>query len=80
MYPNPLVGDKMNLQLTDQPSGKYQVRLFNSAGQAIISQTINHPGGNLTATIQLNNNLPHGVYQLEIVKPNGEGQTIKVNK
>jgi hypothetical protein len=80
VYPNPLVGNKINLQLTGQPSGKYQVRLFNAAGQAVLSETINHPGGNFTEAIHLNSNLPDGIYQLEIVKPDGKSQTIKLNR
>jgi hypothetical protein len=80
VYPNPLVGNKINLQLTGQPSGKYQVRLFNAAGQAVLSETINHPGGNFTETIHLHSNLPDGIYQLEIIKPGGKSQTIKLNR
>ncbi len=80
VYPNPLVGDNMNLQLTGQPSGKYQVRLFNSAGQSLLFQTVEHPGGNFTEMIHLHSNLAVGVYQLKIIKPGGESETIMVRR
>jgi hypothetical protein len=80
VYPNPLVDDKISLQLVDQPAGKYQVRLFNSAGQEIFGKEIDHAGGNTTQIIKLNKNLPHGVYQLEIIIPGGGKQLIKVSR
>lgn len=80
VYPNPLVNGKINLQFTGQPSGNYQVRLFNSAGQELLVKTINHLSDNISETIQLRKNLPHGVYQLEITGPGGERQLIKVSR
>lgn len=80
VYPNPLVDGKINLQFVSQPSGNYGIRLFNSAGQELLVKTINHSADNMSETIQLGGNLPHGIYQLEITGPGGEKQLIKVSK
>jgi hypothetical protein len=47
-------------------------------GQVIISNQINHPGGNGTETIQLNKYLAKGIYQLEITKTDGSIITMDV--
>ena len=80
VYPNPLVDGKINLQFIGQPSGNYRIRLFNSAGQELLVKTINHLSDNMSETIQLRKNLPHGIYQLEITGPGGEKQLIKVSR
>ncbi|HEY5464153.1 MAG TPA: T9SS type A sorting domain-containing protein [Hanamia sp.] len=80
VYPNPLQGDHINLQFLHQPAGTYQLRLLNSSGQLIMKKEMNHQNGNNTETIQLNNSMAHGVYQLEIIKPDGQKNVIKVRK
>ena len=80
VYPNPLQGDNMNLQFWYQPAEEYTVRLLSSSGQLMMANEIDHQSGNSTETIQLNNSMAHGVYQLEIIKPGGEKSVIKVRK
>jgi len=80
VYPNPLQGDQISLQFLHQPAGTYQLRLLNSSGQLIMKKEMNHQNGNNTETIQLNNSMAHGVYQLEIIKPDGQKNVIKVRK
>ncbi|MEP6596865.1 MAG: T9SS type A sorting domain-containing protein [Ginsengibacter sp.] len=77
VYPNP-VKSTINLKLNYQPAGQYRIRLLNKSGQVIISKQINHAGGSSSETIHLDTYAAHGIYQLEITKPNGEVKTIKV--
>ena len=70
VYPNPINGDVIHLQLNNQPSGIYKIKLYNSAGQVLISKNISHSEGSSEEDIKCDN-LPKGIYQLKIMKPDG---------
>jgi hypothetical protein len=78
IYPNPITNGIINLQFINQPAGKYGIRLMNQLGQIIVSKQIVRMNGSNTESIQWNYNLSHGVYQLEVLYPNGEVKVIKV--
>ncbi len=78
IYPNPITGNKFNLQLSYKSKGDYAVRLYNSTGQLVYNKTITHQGGSATETIQLTVPLNKGVYQLNIKSVNGTNETIKL--
>ncbi len=78
VYPNPAVDAKVFVELNNAPNGVYYARLINPLGQTIVSQKIIHQGGSNTETIKWNNTAARGIYQLEIAKPNGEIETVKV--
>ena len=78
VYPNPVINGKINLVLNNQPAGKYNIRIFNKAGQVIKECLIQHSQGNSTEAIQLDNYIPHGIYHLEVNKPDGTQTNIKV--
>ena len=66
VYPNPIVSKQVNLMLMNLEAGNYNLGMYNSAGQLIMSQRIQHTGGSITTNIQLSGNLPMGVYQLRL--------------
>jgi hypothetical protein len=78
VYPNPIVNGNVNLQLTNQPAGVYNVRLLNPLGQVVLTKQITHTEGSSTETIKWDYNFARGVYQLEINRPVGEVKTIKI--
>ena len=78
VYPNPIVNGNVNLQLTNQPAGVYNVRLLNPLGQVVLIKQITHTEGSSTETIKWDYNFARGVYQLEINRPVGEVKTIKI--
>ncbi|MGN6534065.1 MAG: T9SS type A sorting domain-containing protein, partial [Ginsengibacter sp.] len=78
VYPNPAVDAKVSLELNNAPAGVYYARLFNPLGQVIVSQKIVHQAGTSTETIKWNNAAARGIYQLEIAKPDGNIETVKV--
>jgi hypothetical protein len=78
IYPNPVTNGIINLQLTNQPAGMYGLRLLNNMGQVMITKQINHAGGSSTETIQLDKYTAHGIYQLEVTKPDGSPTNINV--
>lgn len=77
VYPNPITDGIIHLQMNNQQQGVYSVRLFNSAGQLVYSKKINLVNAIGEETI-ICPNLPKGTYQLEVAKPTGNIQGIKV--
>ena len=78
IYPNPITDGMIHLQLINQPGGKYGIRLVNKAGQVILSKQIIHSEGNSTEIIKWDYNLAHGMYGLEVTKPDGSIKNINV--
>ena len=72
IYPNPVENGTINLQLTNQPAGKYGLRLLNNMGQVMISKQITHAEGGSIESTQLDKYTAHGIYQLEVTKPDGD--------
>ncbi len=68
IYPNPVVGKTMNVQLSNVAVGNYEVVLFNANGQQVMAQSLQHAGGSITTTMNLPANLQSGIYQLKIGK------------
>jgi len=51
---------------------------MDQIGQPIITRQIPHSEGNTNETIQLQESLAHGVYEVEITGPDNQKNTIKV--
>jgi hypothetical protein len=75
LYPNPVKGSTIQLQLSDLEKGNYSVTLFNQLGQQVMSKTINHNGGSSNQTIEIGN-IASGVYELRL----SNGQTVITQK
>ncbi|MDP4285210.1 MAG: hypothetical protein Q8891_12355 [Bacteroidota bacterium] len=78
IYPNPITDGVIHLQMTNLPKGRYGIRLLNKLGQVIVQKQINHPGGSTTQLIQWDYNLAHGMYQVEIIRPDGTVKDLNV--
>ena len=78
VYPNPIIDGTSNIQLNNQPSGIYEIKLINPLGQEIILKRIIHAGGNIVETIKLNSGSAKGIYQLKVIKPDGSKQVKRV--
>lgn len=66
VYPNPVKGSVIGLQMNNLEAGDYTARLFNNAGQEIWNKGIKHNGSNGSISIQLKNALASGNYQLQL--------------
>lgn len=73
LYPNPVKGNFIGVQINNLPAGKYVIKIFNSSAQAVASQLLDHKGGSMSQTLSLNNLKP-GVYTVEI------GGAVKLQK
>ncbi len=78
VYPNPITDGIIRLQFTNQPKGKYNIRLMNNLGQLIMQKQIERQEGNSTEPVNWNFNLSHGIYQLQITRPDGSLKEVKV--
>ena len=65
VYPNPVKGGTINLQLTDIEKGVYTVKVVNNLGQEIAAKQIIHNGGSANQTISIGN-VPTGKYNMVI--------------
>ena len=75
IYPNPLVGKTLNVQVANVSAGKYVVSIYNVLGEKVNEQTISHSGGSATHAITINNTLAGGVYSL-VIRESGSNQII----
>lgn len=78
IYPNPVTGNVINLQVNNQPAGTYQLRLTNIAGQVLYTNNIKNAGGNSIQTLNTGSKLATGIYQLEITGPDNISQVKQV--
>jgi len=78
VYPNPIVNDEVHIQFNNQPGGVYGIKLLNTLGQEIVSKVINHTDGSSSEDLLSDHKLPKGVYQVEITKPDGTVEVVKV--
>ena len=69
IFPNPVFGTSMYLQLKNVATENYQIRVFNSVGQLVTIHSILHSGGNADIKFQLNN-WSKGCYRVIISNKN----------
>ena len=75
IYPNPLRGKVINVQLSNVETGKYIVDMYNAKGQRVDEQTITHTGGNGAYSLKPSNLLANGNYQV-VVRDATSGQLV----
>lgn len=66
IYPNPVKGSRLTLELNGLEKGSYNVSLYSNIGQLIYSRLFQHQGGSIAQTIEFDRALKSGVYQLRI--------------
>jgi hypothetical protein len=78
VYPNPVTGHLLLLQMYGQLKGDYFINLYNSNAEKMMSSRITHDGNDAVRSIPLNKNLPTAVYYLEISDPGKNKTTLKL--
>jgi len=66
--PNPVENGIANLQLKNQPAGRYLVRIIANNGQVLMERNILHAGGNSNQLLELPA-MASGTYQVEVIAP-----------
>jgi photosystem II stability/assembly factor-like uncharacterized protein len=67
VFPNPVTDKTITVQLNNMAKGLYKIELFNSVGQSVYANSVNHPGGSLMQAFQLPGTMPEGIYTLHII-------------
>lgn len=70
VYPNPIIGNTIGLQMNNFEKGNYILTLTNKLGQKVFNQTISNNGTISSQNILLDKTLATGVYQLKLVGNN----------
>ena len=78
--PNPIQANTILLRFNNQAKGKYNIRLFASDGKLIKNFIILHEGLIKTHTLNMNTNLPAGIYTIEINTNDSIKTTIAIQK
>lgn len=78
LYPNPVKGNNLNLQLANQPAGTYLFNLVNSSGQMVYSEKMQVNAGNSTRMVNTQKALAPGIYQVEIIRPDNSKSAQKL--
>jgi hypothetical protein len=65
IYPNPVKGKIISLQLENLDKDNYTISLYNHIGQIVFSKQIAHEGGSATEVIELPSTIPGGVYDIQ---------------
>lgn len=78
VYPNPVVGGKVQVRLNEMPKGVYYATVRSSTGQELLTEKWQHTGGWITKIFQLPPVVAKGNYQLEIILPSGKHNTMIV--
>ena len=68
LYPNPVSGKQFTLQLSNTFKGAVTMDIFNNNGQKILTKNIQHPGGQLSVTIEMPFSVQPGLYYLQASK------------
>ena len=78
IFPNPVKGKQLNVNITDEAKGQYTISLNNSFGLKVLSKTFKYNGGKQTEQLILDKSLTKGVYRLQVTGPNGYHKVISV--
>lgn len=76
VYPNPVIGKMIHLQLNNQETGNYRVIVYNSFGEIVLKDEFNCSTRNATVTLSVDKIISKGIYYLQIMKPFGKKQLI----
>ncbi len=72
IFPNPLTGKTLNVQLGNLVAGKYMVIIINSLGQKVAESTLVHAGGNATQVLNIKKAIATGVYNIVFKEVNSK--------
>jgi hypothetical protein len=71
IYPNPVEGNMVHVELNNMEKGVYYITITNSSGQEIYTKKVEHPGGPLLQSIDIGK-LGSGLFHLSVGTMNSE--------
>jgi len=79
LYPNPLKGKALTVQMNNVTAGKYTVVIYNALGQKVVNQVIVHEGGIANHAMNIGTQLSSGVYTVSILGSEGKVSETKLS-
>jgi hypothetical protein len=73
VFPNPITGNTISLQLNNLPKGEYTVTISKATGQIVATKKINHNGGSASELVDFSKAVAAGVYHVSVL---GEGVNV----
>ena len=70
IYPNPVKGNTIALQMRNMEKAIYQVKLYNMNGQQVYATTLPFTGGSATQQLTIDKNLVKGNYSIRLTNGN----------
>ncbi len=70
-YPNPLVGQHLNVAFNNLETGNYDVAIFNMVGNKVFAKSITHNTNTSVEQLTINNHLAAGTYTVHVTNANG---------
>ncbi len=67
--PNPVTGGALNLRFSNQPEGRYMVRVMSLNGQVLLNKVVMHTGGSSNQLMNLGSRFAAGNYRMEVISP-----------
>lgn len=77
-YPNPVTGNRLNVQIRNHAAGQYRIVLFNSLHQPVFTTAVNVGKEGGTYPLSLQHALPAGIYMLEVIDLKGNREVRKI--
>ncbi len=77
-YPNPLVGQKLNVSFNNLEAGKYSLAVYDAIGKKVVEKSISHIGGTVVEQLSINSHLAAGTYTVHVSNVNGISYQSKV--
>lgn len=78
VFPNPVKGNHIKLNMVDEPEGRYTINLNSLFGLKLLSKSFEYRGGKQVEQLQINRSMIKGIYHLHIAGPNGYKKVIPV--
>jgi hypothetical protein len=78
VYPNPVTGQQIALQLDQVPTGSYDISVVDASGRKILSKRIDHAGGSAQHVIQLGGRPLKGTHFIRVRAKDEQSFTIKI--
>lgn len=78
VYPNPITGNAIHVYFNNIKGGKYDVQLYNAAGQLMHKGYLNLTAGSSMQTVKVTRNLNPGVYRLVVMDAFGSKMNVAV--
>jgi len=78
IYPSVITGSTINMHWKDQPKGKYDILMVNTAGQVIHKTQLFYSGGSSVQTVMIDKKISTGRYNLVVITPDQSKSTTSI--